>query len=256
MSSILSPLGRPMDKELRSPEEQKLWESCAQEVFLNRSLPWMVILGGSSVLAQVSGQFPSRSITHFVGRTLLGMWVGMSVGGMSVISHCQERFLRELPESNESKRILAIRKHGKDWQRYLKEESEAPTPSEPRVGGGTTYDQLREQHRAREAARINPNFGYIASGLSTVKEAADEDQGDSDLNPKEQSGKEGGGVTYAQLREQHRRREIEKFNSSFGYVSGGLRPKQEAASRVPDSSERVKTKTRKNQYGDEVIMDD
>ena len=267
-------------KDRQEEAARLLAQECSSDAFFQRSLPIMGALTFGHSAAHLARVIPAWMPFGFWGRTVFLLMAGQAAGNVSYMPVCRERFLKELPDSEVSKRILANRaKEGtqSDWRQQDRDETRQPLlqtvePADQLLQevNRTTYAQLREQHRAREGAKFGSSFGYVASGMGRAREEEDVSVLESihqSTNRRLEAEEADDGkpsplnMTYEQLRERHRKREIEKFNSSFGHFSGGMKNKQQGLKdgAKKDSDQVIETSSRKvvkNKYGDEVIADD
>ena len=164
-----------------SRQEQQILAECRSESYWFRSLPLSLALGSAAFYAVKQGIVLGSQRFGPWPKTVIGAAAGYIVGKISYTTTCQEKFVREAPDSNIGRSIRMARGEnvpdrepevnrsplheeglfpdGKDivntqgdtaYSDYFASPEVDKSIDRSRPTGALTYDQLRAQHRQKE----------------------------------------------------------------------------------------------------------
>ena len=183
-----------------STEEQRILAECRAESYWYRSLPLGVVFGSGAMYAVKTGLLSASQKFGPWPKTILGAGIGYFVGKLSYVSACQEKFVREAPDSDISRSIRKRRGEivpeivpdsnqqsyqeeglfpdGKDTANtggdtgysdyFASSQGDRNEEGRSRVGGTLTYDQLRAQHRQKEMEKPYMQQGALIKPSTPV----------------------------------------------------------------------------------------
>ena len=192
-----------------SKEEQRILAECRSEAYFYRSLPLSVVLGSATIYAVKTGLLSASQRFGHWPKSMLGALVGYFVGKVSYASVCQEKFLKEAPNSELGRTIRKAR-------------------------GEIVPESDGDTNRSHEE-------GLFPDGKDTANTGGDTGYSDYFANPQidksvEEQGRRGGTLTYDQLRAQHRQKEMEKPYMQQGALIKPSTPVDPSKINVPPAS--------------------
>ncbi len=164
-------------------EEQRILQECNRESFIRRSFPLSILSGFAVLAAGRQGLIKPSPNYGFGPKIAVGAICGYFLGKFSYVNECADKFLTQAPDSNIAKAIR--KKRGmppretegagptttvarESWEQEQEQEQgqgqgrlEEDREEKP---GGTSYDELRRQHR--EQARQQQMLGRLPTSQS------------------------------------------------------------------------------------------
>ena len=228
-------------------QEQDIIKQCRDEAYWYRSLPLSAVLGAGTMYAVKAGMLSASQKGGPWPKAIFAATIGYVAGKMSYASVCQEKFVREAPDSSIGRAIRKAR--GEDVPQVVQDVNPQLSHEEGLFSDG------------KDTINTGGDTGYsdYFSNSPTDSKTSGEGQGSPVL----------GTLTYDQLRAQHRQKEMERPYMQQGALikpSTPVDPKNTITPPAPYSPQPpvstlsppeynppTPTRKRTNKYGDEVF---